>query len=72
MLNSVINDLKDNVSPGIDKISTSLIKKLQNVISKPPPYIFNLCITQGFFPEHLKYAMVIPLFKTGDKSNLNN
>lgn len=69
---SIVNELKNNVTPGIDGISTSLIKKISNFISKPLSTIFNLCITQGVFPEQLKCAIVIPLHKSGDKSDLNN
>jgi len=35
-------------------------------------YIFNKSLSQGIFLERLKYAIVKPLFKMGDKSQLAN
>ena len=31
-----------------------------------------MCISQGVFPSALKHAIVVPIHKTGDKSNLKN
>jgi hypothetical protein len=33
-------------------------------------HIFNKSLSQGIFPERLKYAIVIPLFKKGDRTLL--
>jgi len=35
-------------------------------------YIFYKSLSQGIFPEWLKYIIVNPLFKKGDKSQLVN
>lgn len=35
-------------------------------------YIFNLSLKNGVFPDRLKLARVIPVFKSGDDSNLSN
>jgi hypothetical protein len=43
-----------------------------NQISKPLAFIFNKSITMGVFPERQKYAVVIPLHKKGDVSNMAN
>ncbi len=34
--------------------------------------IFNLCISTGIFPESLKMAEVVPIFKSGSRANVNN
>ena len=35
-------------------------------------HLFNACLDCGFFPNTLKIAKVIPVFKTGDKTKLTN
>ena len=35
-------------------------------------HICNKLITSGIFPEHMKYAIVNPLFKKGEKTELTN
>ena len=35
-------------------------------------YIYNLCIDKNTFPQVFKEAKVIPLFKSGGKSNPSN
>jgi hypothetical protein len=41
-------------------------------LSKPLTYIFNLSLTHAIFPDCLKYSIVSPLFKKGDRSQLSN
>jgi hypothetical protein len=31
-----------------------------------------MSIITGVFPEHLKYAVIHPLFKSGDKADITN
>jgi len=38
----------------------------------PLVYIYNLCIQQSIFPDNLKVAVIKPIFKAGDRKNLNN
>jgi hypothetical protein len=38
-------------------------------ISSPLTHICNKSLKQGIFPAHLKYSVIRPLFKKGDKSN---
>ena len=35
-------------------------------------FIFNRCIVSGVFPDDLKCSKVIPLFKQGERDDLNN
>ena len=34
--------------------------------------LFNLCVSVGVFPQYLKIAEVIPIFKKGDKNKTTN
>ena len=42
------------------------------MICRPLTHFINLSIISGVFPDQLKIARVIPLFKSGDKSIFNN
>ena len=35
-------------------------------------YIINLSLTQGHFPQQLKLANIIPIFKSGDMEKVGN
>jgi len=71
-IRSIMSSLKSKISSGFDGILTKILKLCGNKISKPPTFIFNKSITMGVFPERLKYAIVIPLRKKGDLSNMAN
>jgi Reverse transcriptase (RNA-dependent DNA polymerase)/Endonuclease-reverse transcriptase len=63
-----INTMKARKAAGIDGISVDYLKiRPQSII----PYLkilFNKSITKGHMPEDWKYAIVIPIFKKGDKT----
>jgi hypothetical protein len=68
----IINDLKTNSSCGWDDISPKVIKFCHFHIVDSLVYIVNLSLSQGVFPDQLKLAKVIPLFKSGDSTIFNN
>ena len=68
----VLNNLKQKLSCGHDGISSRLLKVSKNVIWKPLTLIINQTLTSGIFPDTLKIAKTIPLFKKGDKTLLEN
>ena len=49
-----------------------VLKLLQNVIAKPLEILFNTSFSTGIVPENFKLARVLPVFKKGDHTNLNN
>ena len=67
----IINTLK-NGSPGYDDITTEIIKKTIHLLIHPLSYLINLSLIQGFFPEELKLAKVIPIFKSGEAKLIQN
>jgi hypothetical protein len=71
-IRSIISSLKSKNSSGYDGISTKILKLCGNQISKPLAFISNKSITMGVFPEQLQYAVLIPLHKKGDVSNVAN
>ena len=57
---------------GFDKIHPFLLFSAALEIFRPLTYIINLSLEQGIFPDSLKIAKVIPIFKQGSRSSCNN
>ena len=70
-LNNVIKSL-NNSSPGADDITPRIVKRTWHLCSEPLLYILNLSFIQGVFPNELKVAKVIPLYKSNNKMEINN
>ena len=69
---SLLNKLNKSRATGLDKISGRLLRECADLISSPICNIFNQSISQGVFPDDWKSARVAPLFKQGDRDDLNN
>jgi hypothetical protein len=70
-LSRIILDLKDS-SCGYDEISAKMIKNTFLNFLTPLVHIINLSLTQGVFPQELKLAKVVPMFKSGDARLVKN
>lgn len=64
--------LKSNKSPGCDGINSNVVKKCFGELSGPLKHIFNQSLSCGIFPDKLKIARVTPIFKSGNKTLLEN
>jgi hypothetical protein len=69
---SIIKSLKMKNSFGYDEISPRILKLGANYIASPITYICNKVISTGTFPDRMKYSIVIPIFKKGNKSDPAN
>ena len=69
---SLLNKLNKSKATGIDKISARLIRECADLICIPMCDIFNQSITLGIFPDDWKTARVTPLFKQGNRDDLDN
>ena len=67
-----ISSLKIKEYSGCDEVSTKILKISAPFISSPLKYICNKSMLSGTFPTRLKYAIVKPLLKKGDKKNVAN
>jgi len=67
-----INNVNSNKAAGPDNIGRKLLKEVAPCIITPLLHIFNLSFSTGIVPDSLKIAKVIPVFKTGDQSLLQN
>lgn len=68
----IVKNLKYSQSTGFDNISTQVVKHSINYLSDPLSHIFNSSMQTGVVPDQLKIAKVIPLYKSGDKSEFSN
>ena len=67
----IIKSLK-NSSAGYDNIPASIAKQCIQHYIKPLTYLINSSFECGIFPNELKLAKVIPIFKNGDKQDISN
>jgi len=68
----IIHSLPWKNSCGYDKISLRILKASAPFISSPLCYIINTSLNTGVFPTRLKYSIINPLHKKGDKSEESN
>ena len=53
-------------------IPTKIIQISSKILSPIITKIFNICISQGIFPDKLKLSQITPIYKNGDKCRINN
>ena len=68
----IIDGLKAKNSEGVDGLSVKLLKAIKYETSKAITHIINQSLHTGIFPDKLKLAKVIPVFKKGDRTKLDN
>ena len=68
----IIHNLKNSTSVGHDNISTKLIKSCAAALAPVLAHINNQSLTEGLFPDAMKIAKVVPIFKNGDANNVSN
>ena len=71
-ISSIIKSIKTKNTYGYDEVSTKILKISSNYITSPLTYICNRVILSGHFPDRLKFSIVKPIYKTGDKKNYSN
>lgn len=68
----IVKKFKPKTSSGFDGISPGLLKKSIDAIAAPLENLFNASLSQGIFPDSLKLAIVLPLYKKGNTNDLSN
>ena len=68
----LINEINVNKSVGVDEIPPKVLK--WGIASYTPllTKLFNACFLEGVYPDQLKVAKVVPIFKGGDKNDVNS
>ena len=69
---NVVSKLKCKKSFHYHGLNMWIIKKTIIYVLEPFMHICNLSFSKVIFPLQMKIAKVIPIFKSGDKSQFNN
>ena len=67
-----VKNAKNKKSKDHDQFDMCPVKKIIPYIVKPLAHICNTSLMNGIFPDRMKIARVIPLFKNGDVKELSN
>ena len=68
----ILKKLLNNKANGIHEIPNKILKACSDIISPHLSQIFNISLTTKCYPDSLKFAKVAPVYKGGDKDNLDN
>ena len=67
----IIASFKDS-SAGWDELKPVIMKNVKHCIAKPLTHICNLSFKTGVFPQQMKTANVVPIYKSGDEKMFSN
>ena len=71
-ITNIVKSFGNKTSVDCHGISMSLIKHIIVTLADPLTHICNLSFETGVFPEKMKVAKVVPLFKSGEKNVFTN
>ena len=71
-ISKIIDQLDNKSSSGDDNISNLVVKQSKIEIVPILTFLINKSFRDGVFPEALKKAEVLPLFKEGSKTKESN
>jgi len=73
----LVSTFKANKSPGYDDVLPKIVKSVIHsfffyTIAEPLSTSINVSFDQGIFPDALKIAKVVPIFKSDDRTIVSN
>ncbi len=68
----IVSKLKNKYSSGLDEFPDCLLKTCAPAFIHPLTHIFNASLCTGIFPDIFKTAKIKPLFKKGNKNDIQN
>ena len=68
----LIQELDTSKSVGIDEIPPKVLKWGAQTFVPLLTKLFNVCINEGIYPDSLKLARVVPVFKDGNKNDVTS
>jgi hypothetical protein len=71
-ISKAISKLKCGKSPGLDNISTNMLKCAQNELLPSIEKLFNSCLSSGNYPKNWAVGYITPIHKAGDISDHNH
>lgn len=72
LVESAIKKLKFSNAAGPDGIPSSILKRCCSELTTPLSKLFNISLQQGEFPTRWKSSFMFPIYKKGDKRNVEN
>ena len=69
---AVTKSFQSKTSEDIYYLNMKILKCIISYIAEPLLYIFNLSLMKGVFPDCLKIAKVLPLYKANEIHNVSN
>jgi hypothetical protein len=72
VVEQTIEGLKINSAAGFDEIPMSLVKQCLGYFVTPQAHIYNVSFQTGIFPDIIKKVKIRPLYKKGDKQDIQN
>ena len=69
---NTVNKFSNKTSKDCNDINMVLLKKVITCVANPFTFICNKSLEEGVFPDEMKCAKVIPLFKSGAKDEFTN
>ena len=72
IISKTIDSMQPKTSCGFDGISSQLLKSLKPALTQSLRLITNQILKTGIFPDKLKIAKVVPIYKKGDNTQLCN
>ena len=72
MIIDAISEISASSAPGPDGIQASFWKKCAIELAVPLQMLFIQSLESGIIPECLKRAAIVPIYKSGDKSQPSN
>lgn len=69
---AAVRRLKPVMTQGVDLVPSFLVRDCVDVLCKPLCVLFNLSIRTALFPKLWKSGRICPVYKKGDKSEIEN
>ena len=71
-INNAVSKCKDKISRTPENVPAYFIKRILPAIRKPLHFIFNTSLKFNKIPVQWKSALVVPIYKKGDRNRVNN
>jgi hypothetical protein len=68
----IISDLKKRSSPGLDGITPAILQICRDQLVDHLVLLVNESLSTGIFPDQLKIAKIVPVYKSECKKNVSN
>ena len=68
-IKDAINEMNKNKAPGEDGITSDVLQRAFNLLSKSTTAMYNGCLRTAFFPRIWKRAKIIPIVKPGKETS---